>query len=125
MRQKYLDEGKIILRGTAVCLPSGQQVYYSQGRECQKVQVDQAIKDTKQSNVFRELISEEDLAATPIEEVEAYLSALKERKRVQDLIHQMRYALYKESEGEGKGLYAANIQTRSQQARNLNSESEQ
>ena len=86
VRQQYLDDGKFILRGATVCLPSGQVIYYSAGGDCQKLQVDKIIRDTKQTNMFGDVFSEEDLAATPIEEVQSYLEALKERKRVSVMI---------------------------------------
>ncbi|KAF5369722.1 hypothetical protein D9757_011997 [Collybiopsis confluens] len=121
VRQKYLDEGKIILRGTNVCMPSGQVVYYTTGKDCQKMQVDQAIRDTKQSNLLREVLSEEDLASTPLEELEAYVVALKERKRMTSLIQQLRLGDYNEEDEQE--LQAVNaVQTRAQRARNSNSE---
>jgi hypothetical protein len=121
VRQKYLEEGKIILRGTNVCLPSGQIVYYTAGRDCQKVQVDQAIRDTKQSNMLREMLSEDDLASTPLEELEAYVVALKERKRMTSLIQQLRLGEYDDEEEQE--VQAVNVvQTRAQRARNSNSE---
>lgn len=49
VRQKYIDEGKIILRGCTVCLPNGQSIYHSQGKNFQKIQVDKAMKDTQQN----------------------------------------------------------------------------
>ena len=70
-----------------------------------------------QSNVFREFISEEDLADTPIEEVQAYLEALKERRKMTMLIQQMRTGLYDEDEDDSRNLQSVNLQTR-QQARN-------
>ena len=89
-----MDEGKIILKGTTVCLPSGHSVYYTPGKDFQKVQVDQAIKEIKQSNLLREVITEDDLAATPMEEVEAYLASIKERNRMTELICQLKLATY-------------------------------
>ena len=114
VRQRYIDEGKIILRGSTVCLPNGQSIYYSQGKDFQKIQVDKAMKDTQQNNM---LLTEEDFAGTPVEEVEAYLATLKERKRMSQLIQQLRFNVYDDEE-ENVGLRSVNIQTRSQKSRN-------
>jgi len=123
VRQKYLDEGKIILKGLKVCLPNGQAIYYSTGGDCQKLQVDKQSRDTQQTNMFGDVFSEEDLAATPIEEVQAYLEALKERKRVTVMIQKMRSISYDEDLDEGNDFQSANIQTR-QQAKKASDESD-
>ncbi|KAE9403171.1 hypothetical protein BT96DRAFT_936697 [Gymnopus androsaceus JB14] len=123
VRQKYLDEGKIILKGLKVCLPNGQAIYYSTGGDCQKLQVDKQSRDTQQTNMFGDVFSEEDLAATPIEEVQAYLEALKERKRVTVMIQKMRSMSYDEDLDEGNDFQSANIQTR-QQAKKASDESD-
>lgn len=120
-RQKYIDEGKIILRGSKVCLPNGQSIFYSVGGDCQKLQVDKIIRETQQSNMYGEVLSAEDLASTPLEEVQAYLEALKERKKITVMIQQMRDGVY-DDEDENTESNSVNIQTR-HQAKNSPSES--
>lgn len=115
VRQKYVDEGKIILRGSTVCLPSGQVIYYTPGKDFQKVQVDRAIKETTQSNLY---LTEEDFGGTPIEEVEAYLAKIGERKKMAQLIQQLRYGVYDEDDDVAENPKSVNIQTRSQKAMN-------
>lgn len=76
--------------------------------------MDRIGKDTKQSNVFGEVFSEEDLASTPMEEVQAYLEALKERRRMTVMIQEMRSLQYDEDDDGGNDLYSTNVQTRQQ-----------
>ena len=53
----------------------------------------------------------------PLSEGEAYLEALKERRKMTMLIQQMRTGLYDEDEDDSRNLQSVNLQTR-QQARN-------
>ena len=119
VRQRYIDDGKIILKGSTVCLPNGQAIHYSQGKDFQMLQVDKISKGTAQTNLMK--LTEEDFAGTPIEEVQAYLETMRERNTISQMLHQLQNPSFDDDDEEEGALEErgiVNLQTRSQKAQN-------